>query len=129
MRPSIHQQLELPLKITPTHLVRQELARKGCLSGAVRPCDDDDLLLPLPGILRFSTVGQSSTAAVMASGGSAGFNRSNAARNRDTSTTSPFVSRSNVPVAPKVSSNAKTVVQPSSANNPMAGCPTSWFSV
>ena len=29
----------------------------------------------------------------MASGGSAGFNRSNAARNRDTNTTSPFVSR------------------------------------
>ena len=49
----------------------------------------------------------SSTAAVMASGGSAGFDRSNAARNRDTSTTSPFVSRSNVPVAPKVSSNAR----------------------
>ena len=71
----------------------------------------------------------SSTAAVMASGGSAGFNRSNAARNRDTNTTSPFVSRSNVPVAPKVSSNADTVGQPSSANNPMAGCSTSWSSV
>jgi hypothetical protein len=35
-------------------------------------------------------------AAVMAPGGSAGFNRSNAARNRDTNTTSPFVSRCNV---------------------------------
>jgi len=44
-------------------------------------------------------------------------------------TTSPFVSRSNVPVAPKVSSNADTVVQPSSANNPMAGRSTSWSSV
>jgi hypothetical protein len=41
----------------------------------------------------------------VASGGSAGFNRSNAARNRDTNTTSPLVSRSNVPVALKVSSN------------------------
>jgi len=71
----------------------------------------------------------SSTAAVMASGGSAGFNRSNAAHNRDTNTTSPFVSRCNVPVAPKVSSSADTVVQPSSANNPMAGCSTSWSSV
>ena len=71
----------------------------------------------------------SSTAAVMASGGSAGLNRSNAARNRDPNTTSPFVSRSNVPVAPKVSSNADTVCQPSSANNPMAGCSTSWSSV
>jgi len=69
------------------------------------------------------------TAAVMASGGSAGFNRSKAVRNRDTNTTSPFVSRSNVPVAPKDSSNADTVVQPSSANNPMAGCSTSWSSV
>jgi hypothetical protein len=71
----------------------------------------------------------SSTAVVMASGGNAGFNRSNAARNRDTNTTSPFVSRSNVPVAPKVSSSADIVVQPSSANNPMAGCSTSWSSV
>ena len=71
----------------------------------------------------------SSTAAVIASGGSAGFNRSNAARNRDTSTTSPFVSRPSVPPAPKVSSNADTVCQPSSANNPMAGCSTSWSSV
>ena len=71
----------------------------------------------------------SSTAAVMASVGSAGFNRSNAARKRETNTTSPFVSRRNVPVAPKVSSNADTVVQPSSANNPMAGCSTSWSSV
>jgi len=43
----------------------------------------------------------SSTAAVMASGGSAGSNRSNAARDRDTNTTSPFVSRSKVTVAPK----------------------------
>ncbi len=32
----------------------------------------------------------------MASGGSAGFNRSNVARNRDTNTTSPFVSRRNL---------------------------------
>ena len=85
----------------------------------------------------------SSTAAVIASGGSAGFNRSNAARNRDTNTTSPFVSRlSEAPSpigwervaerpgegSPKVSSNADTVVQPSSANNPMAGCSTSWSS-
>ena len=31
--------------------------------------------------------------------------------------------------APKVSSNADTVVQQSSANNPMAGCSTSWSSV
>ena len=31
--------------------------------------------------------------------------------------------------APKVFSNADTVVQPSSANNPMAGCSTSWSSV
>jgi hypothetical protein len=67
----------------------------------------------------------SPTAAVMASGGSAGFNFTNAARNRDTNTASPFVSRSNVPVMPKVSSNADTVDQPSSANNPMAGCSTS----
>jgi hypothetical protein len=71
----------------------------------------------------------SSTAAVIASGGNAGFNRSNAARKRDTNTTSPFVSRNNVPVAPKVSSIADTVCQPSSANNPMAGCSTSWSSV
>ncbi len=56
---------------------------------------------------------------MMASGGSAGFNHANAACNRDTSTTSLFVSRRNVPVAPEVSSNADTVVQPSSANNPM----------
>ena len=48
----------------------------------------------------------SSTVAVMASGGKAGFNLCNAARNRDTYTTSPFVSRCNVPVAPKVSSSA-----------------------
>jgi hypothetical protein len=34
----------------------------------------------------------SSTAAVMVSGGSAGFDRSNAARKRETNTTSPFVS-------------------------------------
>jgi hypothetical protein len=65
----------------------------------------------------------------MASGGNVGFNRSNAARNRDAKTTSPFVSRCNVPVAPKVSSDADTVAQPSSANNPMAGCSTSWSSV
>jgi len=71
----------------------------------------------------------SSTAAVMASGGSAGFNRFDAARNGDTNTTSPFVSRGNVPVARTVSSNADTVVQPSYANNPMAGCSTSWSSV
>ncbi len=51
----------------------------------------------------------SSTAAVMASGSSAGFNRTNAARNRDTNTTSPFVSRTSVPPAPKVSSIADTV--------------------
>ena len=69
------------------------------------------------------------TAAVMASGGSAGFNRSSAGRNRDTNTNSPFVSRNHVPVVPKVSSNAYTVVQPSSANNPMAGCSTSRSSV
>ncbi len=56
----------------------------------------------------------SSPTAVMASGGSAGFNHSSAARNRDTNTTSPFVSHSNVPVAPKDSSNADTVCQPSS---------------
>ena len=65
----------------------------------------------------------------MASDGSTGFNRSNAARNRETNTTSPFVSRCNVPVAPKVSTNADAVAQPSSANNPMAGCSTSWSSV
>ncbi len=65
----------------------------------------------------------------MASRGSAGLSRSNAARNRDTNTTSPFVSRNNVPVAPKVSSNANTTVQPNSANNPMAGRSTSWSSV
>jgi hypothetical protein len=35
----------------------------------------------------------SSTTAVMASGGSAAFNRSNAAPNRDTNTTSPFASK------------------------------------
>src|ERR1017187_5612554 len=35
---------------------------------------------------------------LMASGGNAGLSRSNAARNRDASTTSPFVSRCNVPV-------------------------------
>ena len=35
----------------------------------------------------------------------------------------------NVPVAPKISSAADTVVQPSTANNPMAGCSTSWSSV
>ena len=52
-----------------------------------------------------------------------------AARNRDTNTTPPFVSRSNVPVTPKVSSNADIVGQPSSANNPMAGCSTNWSSV
>jgi 3-phosphoshikimate 1-carboxyvinyltransferase len=69
------------------------------------------------------------TAAVMASGGSAGFNRSSASRKRDTNITSPFVSRSNVPAAPKVSSKADTVCQPSSANNPIAGCSTSWSSV
>ena len=63
----------------------------------------------------------SSTAAVIASGGSAGCNRSNAARNRNINTTSPFDSRNKVPVAPRVSSNADTVCQPSSANNPMAG--------
>ena len=33
----------------------------------------------------------SSTAAVLASGGSAGFSRPNTARDRDTNTTSPFV--------------------------------------
>jgi hypothetical protein len=58
--------------------------------------------------------------------GSARFNRPNAARNRETNTTSPFVARSKLPVAPKVSSRANTVVQPSSGNNPMAGCSTSW---
>ncbi len=40
------------------------------------------------------------SAAGLASGGSAGFYRSNAARNRATKNTSPFVSRSNVLVAP-----------------------------
>ena len=35
----------------------------------------------------------------------------------------------NLPVAPTVSSNADTVVQPKSANNQMAGCSTSWSSV
>jgi hypothetical protein len=74
------------------------------------------------------------SSALMASGGTwwpmrLAFNRSNAARNRDTNTTSPFVSRGNMPVAPKVSSNADTVVQPSSANSPMADCSTSWSSV
>ena len=48
-------------------------------------------------------------AAVMASVGSAGFNRSNV-RATGNHTTSPFVSRCNVPVAPKVSCNADTVV-------------------
>ena len=52
--------------------------------------------------------------------------RSNAARNRDTNTTAPFVTRRKVPVTPKVSSNADAVAQPGSANNPMAGCATSW---
>jgi hypothetical protein len=41
----------------------------------------------------------SSTAAEMASGGNAGFNRPNAARNRETNTTSPFVSRSSNPAS------------------------------
>ena len=49
----------------------------------------------------------SSTAAEMASGGSAGFSRSNAARNRDTNTTSPFVSRPSVPPAPNISSSRR----------------------
>jgi hypothetical protein len=47
----------------------------------------------------------------MASGGNVGLSGSSAARNRGTSTTSPLVS------------------QPSSVNNPMAGCPTRWPSV
>ena len=87
---------------------------------------------------------KSSTAVVMASGGNAGFNRPNAARNREINTTSPFVSRpSEAPSpiglervaarpgegVPKVSSNADTVAQPSSANSPMAGCSTSPSSV
>ncbi len=42
----------------------------------------------------------------MASGGSAGFNRSNAARNRDTNTTSPFVSRPSNPAVTRLASNA-----------------------
>ena len=65
----------------------------------------------------------------MASGGSTGFIRSNAARNWDTNSTSPFVPGSNVQVAPKLSSVADTVAQPSSPTNPMAGCSTSWSSV
>ena len=69
--------------------------------------------------------GSSCTAAVMASGGSTGFNHSKVVRNRGTNTTSAIVSRSYVPVAPKVSSNADTVVQPGSAKNPRAGCSTS----
>ena len=52
---------------------------------------------------------------------------------RGISTTSPLVSRPSVegvvPPAPKVSSMADTVCQPSEANNPMAGCSTSWSSV
>jgi len=36
---------------------------------------------------------------MLASGGSAGFNRSNAARKRDTNTTSPFVSRPSSPAS------------------------------
>jgi hypothetical protein len=52
-----------------------------------------------------------------------------AERRRATSTTSPLVSRPSVPPGPKVSSSADTVCQPSVANNPMAGCSTSWSSV
>ncbi len=48
-----------------------------------------------------------------------------AARSRATSTTSPVVSRPRVPPAPKISSSADTVCQPSAANSPMAGCSTS----
>ena len=48
---------------------------------------------------------------------------------RETSGEVVLVSRDNVPCAPKTSSIADTVVQPSSANNPMAGCSTSWSSV
>ena len=40
------------------------------------------------------------------------FNFSKAARNRSTKTTSPLVSRDNVPCAPKTSSNAAIVVKP-----------------
>jgi len=64
----------------------------------------------------------SSTAAVTVSGGSVGFSFPSAARNRATNTASLLVSRCNTPVKSKVSSNADTVAQPSSANNPMAGC-------
>jgi hypothetical protein len=62
-------------------------------------------------------------------GGSVGLSRSNAARSRATNTTSPLVSRCNVPAALKVSSDADDTCQPLSANNPMAGCSTSWSSV
>ena len=58
-----------------------------------------------------------------------GLSRASAARRRATSTTSPLVSRPSVPPAPKVSSIADTVCQPSAANSPMAGCSTSWSSV
>jgi hypothetical protein len=62
-------------------------------------------------------------------GGSVGLSRSNAARSRATKTTSPLVSRGNVPVAPNVSSDADATCQPISANNPMAGCSMIWSSV
>ena len=71
----------------------------------------------------------SSMALEIASGGNKGFNFYSAARSRGTSTTSPGVSRPSVPPGPKTSSMDDVVAQPSSANNPMAGCSTSWSSV
>ena len=58
-----------------------------------------------------------------------GYEIGKAARSRGASTTSSFVSRPSVPPAPNVPSEADSVCQPSSANNPMAGCSTSWSSV
>ena len=68
----------------------------------------------------------SSTAAAIASGGKAGFNRFKAAWSSGTNTTSPVVSRPNRPASPSsvampVLRGGPATVQPSSLNNPDRG--------